>query len=190
VPDRETISAQELAAYWGVTPVSIFEAAMEGTIPGLIPGGKGRKLFFNKEEVLADWIPSRLREWTRDLQSPGRFMAKGSELTVDGGRTAIHNAAVARLHHMHVIVTPEKWTRIITKAVQQAIGGDRHARKWISDYLMGPPVQRVEAEVEVKTKQSFTDEMRARAIEALLASADARKVVIDVEPNEPRPNTN
>jgi len=186
VQKRETISAQELAAYWGVTPTSIFEAAMEGTIPGLIPGEEGRKIFFDKEVVLAGWIPPKLRAWTRDLQAPGRFMAKGSELTVDGGRTAIHNAAVARLHHMHVIVTPEKWTRIITKAVHQAIDGDRHARKWLGDYLMGPPVQRVEAEVEVTAKQSFTDEMRAKAIEALLASADARRVVIDVEP---RPNT-
>ena len=56
--------------------------------------------------------------------------------------------------------------------------------------LNGPPIQRVEAEIEVQTKQSFTDEMRAKAIEALLANAGARQVVIDVEPNEPRSDTN
>ena len=38
------------------------------------------------------------------------------------------------------------WQRIITKAVEQAKKGDSVARKWLADYLIGPPVQKNENE--------------------------------------------
>jgi len=41
-------------------------------------------------------------------------------------------------------VTFADWERIIDKAVEQAKRGDSNARKWIADYLVGPPVQRQE----------------------------------------------
>lgn len=36
------------------------------------------------------------------------------------------------------------WKEIVEKAVQQAKRGDAVARKWLSDNLMGVPVQRME----------------------------------------------
>jgi hypothetical protein len=36
------------------------------------------------------------------------------------------------------------WERIVQKARDQALKGDAVARKWLSDYLIGPPVQRQE----------------------------------------------
>jgi hypothetical protein len=41
-------------------------------------------------------------------------------------------------------VTFADWEAIIGKAVKQAKGGDSVARKWLSDYLIGPPIQRQE----------------------------------------------
>jgi hypothetical protein len=41
-------------------------------------------------------------------------------------------------------VTFEKWSKIVAKACEQALRGDAVARKWLSDYLVGPPVQRQE----------------------------------------------
>ena len=41
-------------------------------------------------------------------------------------------------------VTFDEWASIIKKAVDQAKRGDSVARKWLSDYLIGPPVQRQE----------------------------------------------
>jgi hypothetical protein len=38
----------------------------------------------------------------------------------------------------------DQWKRIIVKAAQQAEKGDHQARKWLSDYLIGAPVQRNE----------------------------------------------
>ena len=42
--------------------------------------------------------------------------------------------------------TFESWKRIVKKAVQQAERGDSVARKWLADYLIGPPVQKNENE--------------------------------------------
>jgi hypothetical protein len=41
-------------------------------------------------------------------------------------------------------VTPERWRNIVNKAVLQAEHGDQAARKWLADYLIGPPVERKE----------------------------------------------
>lgn len=184
----ETLTVNELAAYWGVTPQSVRHAAWQGTIPGCVK--RGKSYIFDKGVVLAEWIPPRIQTWAQDLNTPGALIAGGSGLEIEGGRKALRDAALGRLHDLHVLVTSPKWASIILKAVDQAVEGDWRARKWLGDYLMGPPVQRVEAEVEVRTKQTYSDEMRASAIEALLASVDSRRVVVDVEPNESEPNAN
>lgn len=41
-------------------------------------------------------------------------------------------------------VTFDDWKEIVQKAVAQAKRGDSTARKWLSDYLIGAPVQRQE----------------------------------------------
>ena len=41
-------------------------------------------------------------------------------------------------------VTPERWKVIVNKAILQAEHGDQAARKWLADYLIGPPVERKE----------------------------------------------
>ncbi len=42
--------------------------------------------------------------------------------------------------------TPDRWQKIIDKALEQAERGDAVARKWLADYLIGPPVERKEVE--------------------------------------------
>ena len=42
------------------------------------------------------------------------------------------------------VVTPKRWTAIVTKAAEQAERGDAVARKWLADYIIGAPVQRNE----------------------------------------------
>lgn len=41
-------------------------------------------------------------------------------------------------------VTFDDWKAIVKKAVEQAKKGDSTARKFLADYLIGPPVQRNE----------------------------------------------
>lgn len=173
----EVLTAEELAAYWGVTPQSIKRAAWKGEIPGCVR--VLGKYVFDKEVVLDNWVPPSVQSWATDLNLPEVPIAGGSGLTIEGGRKAIRDAAIARLHDLHILVTSKKWTRIVMKAVDQATEGDWRARKWLGDYLMGPPTRRVEAEVVVKDSRSFSDEMRAQAVEALLSQA-GRRTVIDV----------
>ncbi len=45
---------------------------------------------------------------------------------------------------MESAVSPADWRAICQKAVEQAKRGDPVARKWLSDYLVGPPVERKE----------------------------------------------
>lgn len=45
---------------------------------------------------------------------------------------------------LHTAVTFEDWKEIVAKAVADAKRGDAVARKWLADYLIGPPVQRNE----------------------------------------------
>lgn len=40
--------------------------------------------------------------------------------------------------------TYDDWAEIVKKAVAQARRGDAVARKWLSDYIIGPPTQRQE----------------------------------------------
>ena len=41
-------------------------------------------------------------------------------------------------------VSFDDWKAIITRATQDAKKGDAVARKWLTDYLVGPPVERKE----------------------------------------------
>lgn len=40
--------------------------------------------------------------------------------------------------------TYKDWEAIVKKAVEQSKRGNPTARKWLSDYLIGPPTQRLE----------------------------------------------
>lgn len=65
-------------------------------------------------------------------------------------------------------VTPlSAWKRIARKAVQQAERGDPRARQWLSDYIMGPPTQRLDVtskgESIVKAQDLTDDELAAIA---------------------------
>lgn len=42
------------------------------------------------------------------------------------------------------VCTPDDWRKIAEAARDDAIGGDKDARKWLSDHLVGLPVQRTE----------------------------------------------
>ena len=48
------------------------------------------------------------------------------------------------VHVLYSTVTLSDWRAIIEKAKGQALKGDAQARKWLSDYIMGLPVQRME----------------------------------------------
>ena len=42
------------------------------------------------------------------------------------------------------LLTPEKWDKIVNKAITDAIKGNGYARQWLSDYVIGKPPQILE----------------------------------------------
>lgn len=44
----------------------------------------------------------------------------------------------------HKIVTPKEFEVVCATALRQAQKGDDRARKWITDYLLGAPIQRTQ----------------------------------------------
>ena len=57
-------------------------------------------------------------------------------------------------------VSEEAWAAIVTKAIAQAREGDSVARSWLSNYLMGKPVERV------KEEHDWTPQELAAALDA------------------------
>lgn len=76
-----------------------------------------------------------------ERDTKGRFV-KGSSGNPHGGRRS--RTSQELLDAINQAVTPDDWQAIITKAVKQAKNGNPIARKWLSDYLIGVPVQRLE----------------------------------------------
>jgi len=74
-----------------------------------------------------------------------------------GGRSKAKTDYVALLRKA---VTPDKWKAIIDVAIRDAVTGDRYARTWISDYLLGKPKQFVEllGEGDTVSKEKFIED--------------------------------
>ena len=73
-------------------------------------------------------------------------------------------------------VTFKDWAEIVEKAVEKAKRGDPIARKWLSDYIIGPPTQKAEITSTMEiTQVELTDDERATRIEALLDKARDRR---------------
>jgi len=57
-----------------------------------------------------------------------------------------------------------KWREIVKRAAEDAAAGDGQARRWLSDYLMGPPTQRTEFDAVVNTTHSDAFEEALRKV--------------------------
>jgi len=174
----EWFTTRTLANYWGVDPNVVRNAAQAGNIPWV---KYGRKAFFNKAAVLVpgSWWPVRAIARARAKPKEDGFLvdrptARGVEL-------------LARIEESYLIaladnVTYEDWVSIVRTAVEAAKKGDWRSRKWIADYLLGTPVHRVAAEVDMGSRKGYSDDQRAAAVTALLELVRSRgeDEVIDV----------
>lgn len=176
-------SANELAAYWDVTRYVVLMAARRGSIPGSfqISG----RWYFHKKDATEGWQPLAVRkrlEANAKALDPAGPASSGSFISATHKKT--HAAQKLRyLKELSARVTPDEWAAICDKAIEQAKQGDRHARVWLGNYLMGTPVQRIEAEIDLQSDKGFEDSERVRAIQALLEAVLARQEaeIIDVE---------
>lgn len=56
------------------------------------------------------------------------------------------------MHTIAETVTEDRWQKIVTRAVDDAEDGDRHARDWLSKWLLGMP-----REIEPEEKRTIID---------------------------------
>ena len=79
-----------------------------------------------------------------DRDSNGRFVKGNQAAKGNGGGRPPKRREERYLEITMSACTFKDWREIVKKAVTQAKDGDSSARKWLSDYLLGPPVQRTE----------------------------------------------
>ncbi len=75
-----------------------------------------------------------------DRDANGRFVPGNAS---KGGRPA-RKVEESYLETMRRVVTAGDWEEITVRAIRDAKRGDTAARKWLSDYLIGSPVQKQE----------------------------------------------
>jgi len=76
--------------------------------------------------------------------SNGRFVKGNTAAQGSGGGRPKRSVEEKYIKALSRRVTTEEWNKIIEVAIQFAKAGDARARQWISDYLMGKPIQRME----------------------------------------------
>ena len=56
-------------------------------------------------------------------------------------------------------VTEEVWGKIFDRAIEQAKEGDKDARKWLTDYYVGPPIQRASVDMQVRARTVVSEQI-------------------------------
>ena len=62
----------------------------------------------------------------------------------------------------------DTWQGVISKAIEQALDGDRHARSFLADYIIGPPVKRIQAAIETGSTQVIDVDRQIRQFLAVI----------------------
>lgn len=63
------------------------------------------------------------------------------------------------LQRMTELLTPEKWDKIVNKAITDAMKGSSFARQWLTDYVIGKPVTTIQL---VASEQALLNEVLMR----------------------------
>lgn len=173
VLELETLwSVRDLAEHFQVTEHAVRNAARQGAIPGCTKS-MGRYVF-DKDVALAGWNPTK-----RAVVVAGpAFLPKLAEESEE-----------QLLSTLVDVLDPERWQAICNKAIEQAIAGDRHARNWLSGYLLGKPITRVASQSISTQRTEFSEKDRAAVVTALLEAAKTRNELSSkVEPDGESPN--
>ena len=185
---EEAWTTKDLALHFGVPLQTVTKAANRGSIPGCSKV-LGRYLFNPKEAL--KWEPAATTVTSSELaRGPQGKFQKGNAFGVGnrGGRPT----RVAELKFLSTLVdtvAPEDWVAIIQKAVEQAKTGEWRARQWLSNYLLGTPIRRVQIEADVTARQEFSIGEQAAGILAILNAARQREEakIVDAEMTDAPP---
>lgn len=184
-PLENLVTTKELAEELGISRHLISEAAKAGEIPGThqILG----RYYFELEKARAEWNPSILvlaeggsppshdPKGTPGYTGRGRPFAKGNVLGAGSSTSGRKSRAkeAAYLIRLHECVSIEDWEAVCIRALEDAKEGDRHARRWLSEYLLGKPAQRIIADIDIEHSQKLTTAERLIILKELLGLEQA-----------------
>lgn len=169
------ITYSMLAQFWGVTEGHVRGSRCKGKLP------KGIKL---KSHVGSDkvYLPAKcaygpyLPVETQRLLHKIRMSNLGDDdLDLPQEQTAVRHSGdiektlrqVDYLKSMAQCVSLDDWREVVQRALKDAMDGDRYARKWLGDYLVGKPIQRTESVVKHKNA-GFSEEERAELLKSMI----------------------
>jgi len=92
------------------------------------------------------------------------------EITEFKSSGVLKSRKLLRANYLNVMadtVTEEDWAFITKVAVGDAKKGDYKARQWLTNYLIGTPIQRIDLDAKV-TEERFSDDQRRDMLEQLL----------------------
>ncbi len=182
-PSPNLVSSRCIADHYGVKVARVADSAGRGAIPGAFK--MDGRWIFDFEVAIAGWKPAELiRQEQPGPADPRGHRAAGGKFQKGNtyGVGSVHAGRPPRereKRYMHILnseVTEEDWTGIIRKAVEQALEGQSRARVWLSNYLLGKPIERILARVEVGAER-FSLAERASAVEELLTMLGAGEVI-------------
>lgn len=97
----------------------------------------------------------------------GQF-TRGNKLSV-GNKGGRPKRRKGYLDILESTCTPAKWRKICERAVADAMKGDKVARRWVSENLVGKPVYRIKEEVD---NQNEINEDIQRGIDKVYADGE------------------
>ena len=71
------------------------------------------------------------------------------------------------LQIMHDVVNDETWAKICARAAKDALDGSHPARKWLGDYMVGPPIK--QSELVVSGDVSLSGPSLDRRVKQIMA---------------------
>lgn len=192
------VTLRGLANYYKISKDTVSAAHKRGEIPGSFET-LGRLVF--EFAVAKNWVPHEAVAKGQlapiDGKGTPKFVKENtmSKLGIAPRRKRTYrypkiSKKDAALYNdtLVEVLTQEKWRSIVERAVEEAEAGgpDGHrARVWLGNYVLGRPVERIKAEIDLNVRQSFTPVQRADAIRALFGGlSPAAGEVIDVTPTE------
>lgn len=164
-----TMTPNDAGEWWGLESEYVASQIRRGYLKA---EKDGRSYIIDTEYVTKKWKPAVLKNTEREKgkvldedghPKPGRALGAGNTPK----RLTKHRQDIY-LKTMHEIATEEEWRDICRQAVLDAKDGDHRARSWLSDYLIGKPLQRVYTKATVETTQKLELGERAAIVAALL----------------------
>lgn len=172
-PNVKLVGSCDIANHYHISVDKVTVAAKKGAIPGAFLFE--RRWVFDFDVAIAGWKPPELVYEEQGLPDPregrlpdGRFKKGYVQPSGKLGGRPPRQRERRYMDIMNANVSEEDWAGIIRKAIEQALAGGARARTWLSNYLLGKPVERILAKVEVGAER-FSVAERATAIEEMLS---------------------